>query len=74
MTEQLPTPARVSVLPETVQTPGVVDAKVTGSSDDEDAFSVMVAELNDTLFSGAKVIVCDCFVMAKLWTTDRAAE
>jgi len=72
--EQVPPDTIVTVLPATVQTPGVVDAKPTGSPE------LAVAEIangvapNTTLLKGPKVMVCATVATMKLCVTGDAAE
>ena len=55
--EQVPAPASVTRFPATVQTPVVVEAKLTGRPDDADASSVTFPEPNATLPRALNVIV-----------------
>jgi hypothetical protein len=57
--EQLPTATSVIVFPATVQTAGVVDAKLTGSPELAVAVSVMGVALKPVLPRGANAIVCE---------------
>jgi hypothetical protein len=72
--EQVPAAILVRMLPEIVQTPGVVDTRLTVKS--ELAVALIenegLRESNVTLPRGPKVIVCDNLT-AKLWVTGTAA-
>ena len=71
--EQLPAETRVTVLPLTVQTLLVVEARLTGSS--ELAVAVRLAEptLRDMLESEPKVMICAVPTIVKLCVTGVAA-
>jgi hypothetical protein len=71
--EQVPAETRVTVLPETVQTGAVVDAKETVSPELAVALTVNGLVPNATLPSDPKLIVCD--VVPQLYcATDASSE
>ena len=53
----MPVPAMVTVKPDTVQTPGVVEVKVTGSPEDDIALTVNGATPKATSASGPNAIM-----------------
>jgi hypothetical protein len=57
LTVQLPTASRVAVEPETVQTDGVADAKLTGSPDEVVALKLTVPTDSAVAGIAAKLIV-----------------
>ena len=73
MIEQGPPLTRVTVLPATVQTGWVVDAKLTGNPELAVAIRVTLPDPNATLLSDPKAIVCDAGVTVKPWITFGAA-
>ena len=73
MIPQWPLATRVTVLPETAQIVGVVDAKLTGSPDDAVADTVNGGLLSDLLGRAAKLIVCATLVIWKACVTGVAA-
>ena len=72
MIKQLPSPARVTVAPDTVQTEGVFEVKVTVRPELAVAVTENGAAPDITLFSEPKLIVCDPGVTLKLCDTDAA--
>jgi len=66
---QIPPASNVAVVPETVQTHGVVDAKATGKLELAVALTVSCAVLRFTGERGSKSIICGKRVTAKLCTT-----
>ena len=66
---QWPAATSVTVLPETVQMVGVVEAKLTGRPDEAVAVTVNGGVLRGTFGKGAKLIVCTSLVMVKAWVT-----
>ena len=58
MIEHVPIATMVTVEPDTVQTAGVIELKVTGSPELADALIVLGAVPMGTLFSGPNAIVC----------------
>jgi hypothetical protein len=67
------TATNVAVLPETVQTDVVVEAKLTARLEDAVALSVKGALPSAIFESDPKVMVWDCCVTWKLWLTGAAA-
>ena len=70
---QRPAATSVTVLPETVQMVGVVEAKLTARPDEAVAVTVNGGVLSGTFGNGAKLMVCASLVMVKAWTTGVAA-
>ena len=64
----------VTVVPDTVQTNVVVEAKLTGRPEDAVAVSVKGALPSTKFESAPKVIVWDSAITWKLWLTGVAAE
>ena len=73
MIEQAPTPTIVTVLPATVQTGVVVEAKLTASPELAVAVTVNGDTPYVTLLSVPKVMVCDAELTVKLCYTVVAA-
>jgi hypothetical protein len=71
---QAPTAIRVTVEPDTVQTAGVVEAKLTGRPEDVVAATVNGAAPNVRFESAPNVMVWLPAVTWKLWLTGVAAE
>ena len=74
MIVQVPALTRVTVLPDTVQTVVVVDAKLTGKPDEALALTVNGGVPRVWFESGAKVMVWLNFVTEKLRETAAAAS
>jgi hypothetical protein len=70
---QEPTLTNVTFPPDTVQTEGVVDAKLTGSPEVAVALTANGVVEKGRLASGAKAIVWLPAVTAKVWSTGAAA-
>jgi hypothetical protein len=70
---QVPTVNMVAVVPETVQTAAVVDAKLTARPEEAVATSVKVGTVSAWLGGCAKVIVCEAMLTVKVCTTLVAA-
>jgi hypothetical protein len=70
--EQVPAATLVTVFPATVQTPGGVEAKLTGRPELAVALIGNGGETNKTLLSAPKVIVCGYWI-AKVCVTGVAA-
>ena len=68
-----PAPATVTVLPETEQTPGLVEAKVTANPDDALAVTTKGAAPNTELAGDTAEIVC-ALSTAKEFVTAAAAR
>ena len=73
MIEQAPSPTIVTVLPPTVQTAVVVEAKLTDKPELAVAVTVNGETPYVTLLSAPKVIVCDAELTVKLCDTEVAA-
>ena len=74
VTEHAPAPSSVRLVPLTVQTPGVVDARVTVRPEDDVATSAIGAEPKVWFPGEAKVMVCGVGATEKLcWTSVAAA-
>ena len=71
--EQVPPPTTVSVVPETVQTDMVVEAKLTVRLDVDEALRVMGETPYVWLLSVPKVMVCEAGLTVKLCVTSVAA-
>jgi len=70
---QVPVEARVTVAPDTVQTAGVVEAKLTGSPELAVAEIVNGATPNATLLSEGNAIVWVAWLTVKLFVNGAAA-
>ena len=64
----------VTVLPDIVQTPVVVDVNVMARLEVSVAVMLNGATPRLTFGSAPKVIVCDALLTVKLWVTEGAAE
>jgi len=71
---QVPTASRVTVLPETEQIDGVVEAKLTGRPEEAVAFKLIGAALKVTGGSAGNVMLCASPLTVKLCCTWEAAE
>ena len=69
----LPVAMRVTVVPEMLHLPVVVDVKLTGRPDEAVALRVNVAVSNVWLDKVPKVMVCESWLISKLCVTTGAA-
>ena len=72
--EQPPVVTKVTVVPDTVQVVGVLEAKLTGSPEDAVAETVKGDDPRERLESGPKVMVWASLVTWKLCVTAGAAR
>jgi hypothetical protein len=72
--EHVPAEPAVTVLPDTLQTPGVLDVRVTASPELALAGTENGLTPQVTFAIAGKVIVCDAVAIWKLCVTEVAAE